>query len=184
MSQQQPEDPEITASFFGSWLLEASESQLQEFIDMAPQWLSNQPLALLSEFKALVNARLAAEPKKKVILSSNPHDVRVSYWEEIAKKFEAEINYRSIRSEENATEEAANNRLRPGAKEDPTVAARRTIVRQNTDVSDEELCHTLDYAKIGVPIRWKDAGVETWATAWAKHKRRIHVLFSKDRKSN
>ena len=187
MFRQRPEDPETNADLFDlfdRWLLDAPESELQELIDNSPHWFSTQPLEVLREYKARVDARLAAEPDKKVFSMSDPHEVRLLYWDKIADRLEAEINYRSLRSVASTSGGNAGTRVHPGAKEDPTVAARRTIVRQNPGLPDKELCQLLDHEGIRLPKDWPEAGFKTWTEAYRSRNRRIHVIFSKDRTSS
>lgn len=178
----QAEDPEAKASLFRRFLIEASESELQELIDDAPQLFSNQPLALLRELKALVDARLGAEPDTKVFSLSDTHVVRLRCWDRIADRLEAEIKWRSGGSAPNASGRLAESPARPGAEREHAVAARRTIVRQNPGVPHKELCKLLDHESIRLPKRWPEEGFRTWTDAWRTRRRRIHVIFSKDRK--
>ena len=182
MSPQQPEDSEIDMSEFGRMLLDASESDLQEVVDAALRLFSTPKVELLRECKALVDARLAAEPESRVFSISDPHVIRLRQWREISERLAAEINFRSGRSTKNASVRLAENPVRPGALRDPAVAARRTVVRQNTSIPDKELCDLLDRAAIRPPRRWLEAGFPTWAEAWRTRQRQIHEIFSKDRK--
>jgi hypothetical protein len=139
---------------------------------------------LLHECKLRVDARLAAEPDTNVFSTSDSHIVRVVNWHRISDRLQAEINIRSTKSAASTSGKAALNAVRPGAKEDPVVAARRVIVRQNDDLSDKDLCAVLDREKIGVPTDWHQDGFKTWVEAWRARQRRIHVIFSKDRSSS
>jgi hypothetical protein len=174
VSQQKPEDPEITPNFFGKWLLEASEAQLQEFVENAPQWLSIQPLALLRDFKALVDVRLAAEPRKKVTFASNPQDVRVSYWGEIANRLAAEINCRLGKSAE-----VGEELVHPKRHTAPDIAKRRAIVKANSSKSAQDLCRLFDLHN--VPVIWDEN--LSWAEAYLnlKYRHSIQSLISRDR---
>ena len=76
-----------------------------------------------------------------------------------------------------------DNPSRSGAQKDHRVSARRTFVRQNWDVPDQELCEMLDREKIALPKRYSEAGYKTWLDAWRERKSRIQVIFSTDRYS-
>jgi hypothetical protein len=182
VSPQQPEDSEIDMSEFGRMLLDASESELQEVVDEALRLFSTPRIELLRECKALVDARLAAEPESRVFSISNPHVIRLRQWREVSERLAAEINFRSGRSTKNASVRLAENPVRPGAQKDPAVAARRTLVRQNAGIPDKELCDLLDREEIRPPRSWQEAGSPTWVGAWRTRQRQIHVIFSKDRK--
>ncbi len=183
MSRDQPESFKIQADIFDSWLLDASETDFEEFIEKASTWLREFAPELLHECKSRVDARLAAEPDTKVFTLSDPPIVRQRYWHTVADRLQAEINIRSLSSGTSTSRNPALNLVRPGAKQDPGVASRRVIVRQNNDLSDKDLCELLDRQAIGVPIDWLDKGAKTWVEAWRTRKRQIHVIFSKDRRS-
>jgi len=185
MPQEQPKSLD-GADQFERWLLEAPEPDLQECIDTSLQSFSTPSLSieLLRECKARIDARLAAEPDKKVFCMSDPHEVRLNYWRTIAERLEAEINFRCARLAQNATKRLVKNPVRPGAGKEPAVAARRTVVRQNPGLPGKELCELLDHKGIHLPKRWPEAGFKTWVEAWRERQRQIQVIFSKDRNSS
>jgi len=168
-------------NLFGRLLLEASESELQEFIDEAPQLFSTQPLALLRGCKALVDARLAAEPDKKVFYMSDPHEVRLRYWDKIAERLEAEINLRSGKSAE-----AARDSMQSTRGGDPEVGKRRSIVKGNRTKSAEELCKLFEFNQVCLPRDWQDDfSVRSWPEAYSnqKLKHAVQSLISRDKKA-
>jgi hypothetical protein len=169
MPDKQPETPETDAELvehFDRWLVEASPSDFEEFITQAPQGFRTKSLEFLRELKARVDARLAAEPVNWVFSMSDPHEIRVSYWYKIADRFEAEINFHSIVSPQDASGSVADKPFRPGAERQPMVAARRIIVLQNHGISDHELCELLDRERIPPPKGWPEAGFKTWVDAY------------------
>jgi hypothetical protein len=112
MSDHQPEtpdtDPELLREF-DRILIEAPLAELEEFIAEAPQLLalSARPpksLEFLRNCKARVDARLSAEQEQNVFSMSDPHQIRIRCWEDIAGRFEAEINFRSGKSPQSQTE--------------------------------------------------------------------------------
>jgi hypothetical protein len=181
VSEQQPEDLETRVREFGRFLTEGTESELQEFIDEAPPELPDQPMELLVGFKALVDARLAAEPERKIIYRDDPHQIRLRHWNTIADRLEAEINFRTGRSPQNAPARLTKSQGRRGPEKDHEVAGRRVLVRQNTDLSDKELCELLDRRGVSVPKGWPEEGRKNWTEAYLSRSKRIHVIFSKDR---
>jgi hypothetical protein len=191
VTQRQPELPEIDGDGFDIWLIQAGLEELEEFIVEAPQALSAKPVDFLRDFKARVDARLAAEPHKRVFSGSDPHEIRVFLWMRIAERFDAEINWRTARSTEGMPEQLEDRKVRAavhnkpsrsGAQKDHWVAARRIIVCQNRGVPDQELCEILDREKIPLPKDWLDDGYKTWLDAWRERKSNIQVLFSKHRR--
>jgi hypothetical protein len=192
MTQRQRELPEIDGEGFDGWLIAAPLADLEEFIREAPQALAAKPLDFLSDFKARVDARLAAEPHKRAFSMSDPHEIRVLRWMKIAEKFAAEIAWRTARSTEGMSEQHEDRKVRTAVRDKPTrsgpqkdhwVSARRTVVYQNGGIPDKELCGILDREKIPLPKGWLEAGYKTWSDAWRDRKSRIHVIFSRDRKS-
>jgi hypothetical protein len=184
VSQEQPEDLETRASLFGRLLIEGTESELQEFIAVAEQELSTQPMELLVRCKVLVDARLAAEPERKITYMDDPHQIRVRYWNTIADRLGAEIKFRTAGSSQNAPTRRGKNKARRGPEKDPAVAGRRLLVQQNADLSAKELCELLDRERILPPPDWQLAGLNTWVEAWRKRKSNVQVIFSKDRKQS
>jgi hypothetical protein len=180
VTDEQRETTETPGEAFDRGLIEDPLAELEEFIAGAPQLLSTKPLEFLRDCKARVDARLNAEPVRRVYMG-RPHEIRVIRWREIADRLEAEINWRTARETQNASGHH-RKALRRGAQKEPAVAARRTIVRQNAEVTDKELCQILDRENIALPRRWEGAGFKTWSTAWTARQREIHVIFSKDRK--
>jgi len=96
MSDNQPETLP-SGEEFDSWLMGATLDELEEFIREAPQGLSDRrlPQEFLQDCKARVDARLAAEPESTVLTMSDPHQMRILCWEQIAERFQAEIKFRS-----------------------------------------------------------------------------------------
>ena len=106
MPHQQPETPMTDGERFDDWLIKATEHEFEEFVAEGPKEFSTLPLELLRECKARVDARIAAEPETRVFSISDSHVVRLRYWDKIADRLEAEINWRSQKSA-NATEDSA-----------------------------------------------------------------------------
>jgi hypothetical protein len=97
VAREQPESTETLGEAFDRWLIEAPVAELEDFIAEAAQLLSSKPLKpleFLRDCKARVDARLAAEPETKVFSMSH----RIRCWEEIAERFEAEINWRTAQA--------------------------------------------------------------------------------------
>lgn len=182
MDDEQPESTETLGEAFDRWLIEEPLEKLESFIEEAPQLLSSKPLKsleFLRDCKARVDARLAAEPETKVFSMSH----RIRCWAEISERFEAEINWRTTQATQIASVQDKKV-LRSGAQKDHTVAARRVVVRQNGDVSDQELCEILDREHIALPRDWQNGDLKGWSDAWRERKSRIQVIFSKDRTSD
>jgi hypothetical protein len=137
--EEHPENLETQASAFDQMLVEASEPELQEVIDQAPQLFRTQPLAHLLKCKALVDGRLAAEPEENAISMSDPHQIRLLQWEKIADRLGAEINFRASTAAPKPSGGIASSSVRRGAARDPMVAARRTIVRNHAGIEDKDL---------------------------------------------
>jgi hypothetical protein len=182
MPDKHSDTPETDGEFFDCWLLEAEPSEFEEFLAEAPKFLKTKPMEFVRDCKARVDARIAAEPDKKVFSMSGPHEVRLLYWDKIAERFQAEINLRSIRPVQSVSAQPVEHSTRPGAQKDHVVAARRTIVRQNPGITDKELCQILDRKNIALPKGWPEAGLKTWSEAWCTRRRNIHVIFAKNRK--
>ena len=176
MSQQQPGNHERKVRRFDRWLVMAPESDFEEFINEGSKSFDVWPLTLLRACKASVDARLAAQPKKRVTFASNPRDVRVSYWHEIAKTFEAEINWRLGKSAE-----VAGDSVQPRRRTAPEVVKRRSIVKANSTKSAQDLCKLFD--SFNVPVVWDES--LSWAEGYRDPKLRhsIQSLISRDKSS-
>jgi SRSO17 transposase len=172
----------MEAALYDRLLIESSTDDLRLIIDEAPKLFSTKSLASLQAFKYAVDARLTAEPETRAFSMSDPHEIRLRYWRDIADRLQAEISWRSRQANQNASTPAGQNPSRPGAGKEPAVAARRTIVRKNRGIPDEELCEYLDREETRLPKGWHEAGFKTWREAWHSRRRHIHVIFSKDRK--
>jgi hypothetical protein len=192
MTERQPELPEIDGEGFDRWLIKASLVDLEEFIAEAPQALPDKPVDFLRDLKERVDKRLAARPHTRFFSMSDPQEIRVVYWMKIADMFEAEINCRTARSTEGMPEQLEDGKVRTavrdkpscsGAQKDHWVSARRTFLRQNRGVPDQELCEMLDREEMPLPKSYSEAGYKTWSDAWRERKSRIQVMFSKDRNS-
>jgi len=68
---------------------------------------------------------------------------------------------------------------RRGARQQSGVAARRAVVRANLTLSDQDICRRLDLDSI--PLPWTNH--PNWITAYhdTQCRKRIHVIFAKDR---
>jgi hypothetical protein len=143
MVDQQPETGETPGEAFDRWLIEALPADFEEFLAEAPQLLAKKPVEFLRDCKARVDARLAAEPEKNVFSISGPHEVRLLYWDKIADRLEAEINWLSGKSAD-----TAGNSVRSTRGGDPEVAKRRSIVKANRAKSAEELCKRFDFDSV------------------------------------
>lgn len=106
MPHQQPETSKTDGERFDDWLIKATEHEFEEFVAEGPKEFSTLPLELLRECKARVDARIVAEPETRVFSISDPHVVRLRYWNKIADRLEAEINWRSSKIAK-ATEDSA-----------------------------------------------------------------------------
>ena len=70
--------------------------------------------------------------------------------------------------------------------EDPEVAKRRAIARQNKDLPADRLCGLFDESKVPLPLKWKqEFGVASWVAAYKNKKLRLRIqpMISKDRRS-
>lgn len=166
---------------FDQWLIEAPESDFEEFVVEGPKELSGLSLELLRECKARVSARLDAEPEKKVFCMSDPHQIRLRYWYQIDERLEAEINWRSGKSAQ-----AAKVSVKSARGGDPEVAKRRSIVKGNRTKSAEDLCKVFDLEGVPLPRNWEDDfSVKSWTDARRDPKLRhmIQSLICRDKKA-
>jgi len=172
MTHQKEETPETDAELFDRWLIEAPTSEFEEFIADAPRLLGTKDLEFLRRCKAQVNARLAAEPNKTVFSLADPHEIRVNCWYQIDERLEAEINFRTGRSNAKV---AASQSTRSG---DPEVAKRRSIVKGNCTKSAKELCKLFDFQGVPLPSNWEDEfSVKSWKEAYL-NKNLTHAIQS------
>lgn len=181
MVDQQPETGETLGEAFDRWLIEASPADFEQFLAEAPQLLSTKPVEFLRDCKARVDARLAAEPEKRVFSMSGPHEVRLVYWDKIAERLEAEINWRSRKSPGRPA-----NSVRSARGDDPEVAKRRSIVKANRPQSAKELCKLFDFHAVCLPRDWQDGfAVKSWVDAYNNQnlKHSIQSLISRDKKA-
>lgn len=97
MPDRQPETPDTDTELreFDLFLVEASPNDFEDFLENALRLLAEKSMDFLQSHKDLVNRRLAAEPEPKGLSMSHSHQRRICYWEDIADRFEAEINFRS-----------------------------------------------------------------------------------------
>jgi hypothetical protein len=66
---------------------------------------------------------------------------------------------------------------------DAEVAKRRAIVRSHPEAIARDMCEIFDRESLPLPVRWREAGLRSWANAYKRpdYRRRIDVLISKDR---
>ncbi len=79
MPRQHGEEPETDGDLFDRLLIEATESEFEYFTAEAPQLLRTKSLDVLRDFKARVEARLAAEPIKSFVNMNDPHEIYRSF---------------------------------------------------------------------------------------------------------
>ena len=174
MTHQKDETPETDGELFDRLLIEAPTSEFEEFIANAPDWLRTKSMEFLRECKTRVDARIAAEPNKMVFSLANPHEVRVNCWYQIAERLEAEITFRTGKSNAKV---AALLSTRSG---DPEIAKRRSIVKANRTKSAKELRKLFDFQGVPLPSNWE---AESWTEAYLNKTLRhtIQSLISRDK---
>jgi hypothetical protein len=71
----------------------------------------------------------------------------------------------------------------PVKPRDAEVAKRRAIVKSYPDAIASDMCEIFDRASVPLPVKWREAGLRSWANAYKRpgYRRRIDVLISKDR---
>jgi len=130
-------------------------------------------------------APVTAEPDTRAFSMSDPHEIRLRLWHDIADRLEAEINRRRRKSRKST--EAVGNSVQPSRTPDPEVAKRRSIVKSNSTKSAAELCKLFDYHNVLTLASWEaEASVKGWAEAYRNRKLRpsIQSLITRDKKAS
>lgn len=82
------------------------------------------------------------------------------------------------------SEKTRQSTARKPEKDEPEVAKRTTLVRNNPTAPARDMCEIFDRHNVQLPAKWKDAGFPTWSKAYIHpvHRKRIDVMISKDKR--
>jgi hypothetical protein len=116
----------------------------------------------------------------KVIRANSP-----GWGERWISDLDGEIDYR-VEHRFNAVIEELLLVTPPGgekAKGNPEVAKRRSLVKNNSGISAEEMCEIFDRGGVPLPEKWIASGYTKWSEAYkdATYRGRIDSMISKDK---
>jgi hypothetical protein len=152
---------------FDRWLVDAVQSDFEEFLAATPKELGALSLELLRKMKARVDKRLAAEPDKNVFNPADPHDMRLSNWEKVSERLGAQINFRSGKSAK-AGEESKPNARADGGPGNREAVLRRILKNKGLSVNDWAMQAGVDFHTANAYLNGKTKPYESTIAKLAK----------------